>query len=59
MPKELTYEACFPGRFWTAGHLDGKKLMFTVANVYTEDLDGTEDKPSSKPPKPANRNIFS
>jgi hypothetical protein len=51
MAKELTYESCFPGRFLSAGHFDGKRITLTVAHAYLEDLDGSEDKPSSKPPK--------
>jgi hypothetical protein len=47
--KELTYESAFPGRFLTAGHFDGKKVTLTVADVYVEDLEGSEKK--AKPPK--------
>jgi hypothetical protein len=47
--KELTYESAFPGRFLTAGHFDGKKITLTVADVYQEDLEGSDKK--SKPPK--------
>jgi hypothetical protein len=34
--KPLTYEEAFPGRFLSAGHLDGKKVTVTIANVYID-----------------------
>jgi hypothetical protein len=51
--KELTYEACFPGRFLTAGHFKGKKVTLTISDAYLEDLEAAKDsKKAPKKPKP-------